>query len=331
MHRISFVIANYNYERFVARSIESALGVDWPHREVIVVDDGSLDGSRAVIESFGDLITTIFQKNAGQRVANNTGFAASSGDIIVFLDADDVVEPDFAREVAAAWSPGLSKVQVQMSRVDVRERPLSSFVPRIAAAPAPEQIRRWEMATGEYPTPPGSGNAYARSFLERFFPIGPEHDSFTDSTCLVMAPLLGDIVTVLKPLVRYRQHGANDSRLDSLEANFGREISRSLKRQQSSKTICAELGLATPVKRDLRRGRFLLQLRVASLRLTPKSHPFPGDRHMHILVDALRCPFGTGFEPASRRLLISIWTIATLVAPLQMARWLVGKRFGSVG
>ena len=329
MHRFSFVIANYNYERFVARSIESVLALDWPDREIIVVDDGSTDGSRAVIESFGDAITAIFQPNGGQRVANNTGFAASSGDIIVFLDADDVIEPAFAQEIAAVWNKRVSKAQVQMSRVDVDERPLDSFVPRLAAVPTPVQIRDWEAATGEYPTPPGSGNAYARSFLERFFPIGPEHDSFTDSTCLVMAPLLGDIVTVAKPLVRYRQHGANDSRLDNSDANFGREILRALKRQHSSQMICAELGMPAPPQRDLRRGRFLLQLRTASFRLAPRTHPFPGDGYLPILLDALRSPFGSGFEPASRRIMIALWSAATLLAPRQMARWLVQKRFGS--
>ena len=59
--RLSVVIPNYNYARFVGDAIDSALGLDWPHVEVIVVDDGSTDGSRAVIEAYGPRITALFR------------------------------------------------------------------------------------------------------------------------------------------------------------------------------------------------------------------------------------------------------------------------------
>ncbi|MFP3386244.1 glycosyltransferase family 2 protein, partial [Tritonibacter sp. SIMBA_163] len=84
----SVVIANYNYGRFLRQAVESALTQDWPHVEVIVVDDGSTDNSAEVIDSFGEAITAIFKENGGQREANNMGFAKSSGDVVIFLDAD---------------------------------------------------------------------------------------------------------------------------------------------------------------------------------------------------------------------------------------------------
>ena len=64
---------------------------------MIVVDDGSTDDSRRVIESYGDRVTAIFQENGGQAAAFNTGFAASSGEIVIFLDADDLLAPDAVR------------------------------------------------------------------------------------------------------------------------------------------------------------------------------------------------------------------------------------------
>jgi glycosyltransferase involved in cell wall biosynthesis len=106
--RFSIIIANYNYARFVHRAIESALALDWPNVEVIVIDDGSTDSSVGVIGGFESRIVFRSQANAGQRVANNLGFTLASGDVVVFLDADDVLKPAFAREVAAVWQPGIS-------------------------------------------------------------------------------------------------------------------------------------------------------------------------------------------------------------------------------
>lgn len=325
--RFSFIIANYNYQDYLARAIESALGQEWPSIEVIVVDDGSTDRSAAVIHAFKERIQAVFQPNCGQRAANNAGFARAQGDIIVFLDADDVLEPDFAREVAAVWTPQVSKIQVQMARVDAQERPLGSVIPALRRTPSPRQLREWARQTTEYPTPPGSGNAYSRAFLARFFPIGPEHDSFTDSTCLALAPLLGDVVTVLKPLVRYRQHGANDSNLMATPDRFGREVSRAMVRQRSVETILKLLALPAPPAGRLRRSRHLLQLRIASLRLRPDLHPMPGDNRLVALIDAAQGISGTGFYSIRKRWLALAWGVATLTLPLPIARRLVAYRF----
>lgn len=325
--RISIVIANFNYARYVARAIESALGQDWPAVEVIVVDDGSTDSSVEVIERFNRRVGIILQKNSGQRAANNAGFAASTGEIVVFLDADDVLEPGFAKAVASVWRPGVSKVQVQMRRVDGEERPMGSLIPPIDKAPTPEAIRRWTLETTEYPTPPGSGNAYARGFLERFFPIGPEHDAFTDSTCLALAPLLGDVVTVLEPLVRYRIHGANDSNLLAAPERFGREVGRAMLRQQSAKAICDACGASSPSVDNLRRSRHLLQLRIASLRMQPGSHPLPGDGRFVALLDTILSVARSGADPLGRRLLVAVWALATLAAPRPFMAALLKLRF----
>ncbi|WP_068084560.1 glycosyltransferase family 2 protein [Novosphingobium rosa] len=323
----SVIIANFNYGRFVGRAIESALDLDWPHIEVIVVDDGSSDESRPVIEGFGTRIKAIFQPNSGQRAANNAGFAASHGDIVVFLDADDILDPHFARAVASVWRKGVSKVQVQMQRVDAQERSLGSILPALAQAPAPDEVRRWSVEMTEYPTPPGSGNAYARDFLELFFPIGPEHDSSTDSTCLALAPLLGDVVTVLQPLVLYRQHGENDSNLFASPGRFGREVARAMSRQRSAESICDALGTPPPDKARLRSSRHLLQLRVASLRMDPSGHPLPEDNRRVALIDALHSVTRRGFDPLSKRLVVALWSIATLTAPRPLANRLVRWRF----
>ncbi|WP_095012483.1 glycosyltransferase family 2 protein [Tsuneonella mangrovi] len=325
--RFSFVIANFNYGRFLTRAIDSALGQDWEDIEVIVVDDGSTDDSKSVIDAYGEQITAIFQPNSGQRIANNAGFAHSTGDVVVFLDADDVVDPHFARAVAQEWQHGLSKVQVLMERVDAEERPLGSLVPPISHAPAPAAIRKWAAKTSEYPTPPGSGNAYSRQFLDRLFPLGPEHDGSTDSTCLALAPFLGDVLTIAQPLALYRQHGSNDSDLFADRKRFGREVGRAMLRQRSAERICEEAGVTGPEPDCLRLGWHLLQLRIASLRTDPHSHPFPGDTRPSMLYDCVRSILAGGFESPQKRILALLWSLATLFAPHDLAAALIRRRF----
>lgn len=325
--KFSVVIANYNYGRFIARAIDSALDLAWPEVEVIVVDDGSTDNSKEIIDAYGPRIQAVFQDNRGQRCANNIGFGRTSGDLIIFLDADDVLAPEIAAEVASIWYEGVSKVQVQMGRVDEHERPLGSTLPNLRKAPSPQDIRHWAMTTGEYPGPPGSGNTYARWFLEKIFPLDDAYDSSTDSTCIAMAPFLGDVATIMRPMVLYRVHGANDSNLLADDGHFGREVARAIKRLRAAQDACVMGGLIPPGPATLRHGVHLLQLRVASLRLRPADHPLPGDSRWAALIDAIRLPFRASFEPLGRRIVIAVYAALILTMPLGIARNMIRLRF----
>ena len=91
---VSILINNYNYERFLREAIDSALNQSYQPIRVIVVDDGSTDDSREIIASYGDRIKTILKENGGQASVFNQGFASSQGEIICFLDSDDLFRPD---------------------------------------------------------------------------------------------------------------------------------------------------------------------------------------------------------------------------------------------
>lgn len=101
---VSVVIDNYNYAGFLAAAIDSALTQTWPALEVIVVDDGSTDESRSIIASYGDRITAVLQENRGQAAAFNAGVARARGEVICFLDSDDVWYPEKVARVMAAFA-----------------------------------------------------------------------------------------------------------------------------------------------------------------------------------------------------------------------------------
>lgn len=88
--RVSVIIAAYNAEAYIAEAIESVLGQTVPPFELIVVDDGSTDGTRGVLGRFGDRIIAMSQANSGQAAAVNKGLAMARGELIGFCDADDL-------------------------------------------------------------------------------------------------------------------------------------------------------------------------------------------------------------------------------------------------
>lgn len=90
---VSVIIPNFNYGRFLETTIESVLAQTYTNVEVIVIDDGSTDNSRLILDSYGSKIKTLFQSNQGQAVARNSGIAFSKGELIALLDADDYWEP----------------------------------------------------------------------------------------------------------------------------------------------------------------------------------------------------------------------------------------------
>lgn len=91
--RVSVIIPTYNRADFVREAITSVLGQDYPDLETLVVDDGSRDGTAAVVSGFGPAVQYVWQENRGVSAARNRGVAASTGDLIAFLDSDDLWLP----------------------------------------------------------------------------------------------------------------------------------------------------------------------------------------------------------------------------------------------
>jgi len=139
---VSFVIPNYNHARYLGDAIRSALAQTYPHIELIVVDDGSTDDSRSVVEYWiaehGERIRYIYQTNAGLSAARNTGVQAACGEYIALLDADDLVEQTYAERLLAALaqSPDADGVYCGFRFVDQDNQDLLRTERRTFAAEA---------------------------------------------------------------------------------------------------------------------------------------------------------------------------------------------------
>lgn len=91
---VSVIIPTYNSAAYLPHAIDTVLAQNYPNVEIIVVDDGSTDNTNDVLAPYQKNIRIIFQKNAGSAAARNRGIAEANGELIVFLDADDLLLPD---------------------------------------------------------------------------------------------------------------------------------------------------------------------------------------------------------------------------------------------
>lgn len=99
---VSICMPCYNAARYVGPALDSALAQTWPNVEIIVVNDGSTDGSGEILADYeGRGVKVIHQANRGQCAAANRAYGESSGDYIKFFDADDLLSPDFITQQMA--------------------------------------------------------------------------------------------------------------------------------------------------------------------------------------------------------------------------------------
>ncbi|MBE3119755.1 MAG: glycosyltransferase family 2 protein, partial [Candidatus Atribacteria bacterium] len=132
----SVVIPAYNVEVFVARAIQSALDQTEKPADIIVVDDGSTDGTAAVVRSFGGIVRYCHQRNGGASAARNRGIREARGAFIALLDADDEWLPShlavaaqvFEKHPELAWYCAGNRVQYRDGRSRDRRAPPETLI-----------------------------------------------------------------------------------------------------------------------------------------------------------------------------------------------------------
>jgi len=116
---VSVVIPIFNGERFIASTIESVSSQSYKNVEIIVVNDGSSDGTEEILKRYQDKITLLFQKNAGQSSARNYGIKKAKGQFIALLDADDLfVSNKLEKQMDLVWKYNLEMCCSEFETID---------------------------------------------------------------------------------------------------------------------------------------------------------------------------------------------------------------------
>jgi glycosyltransferase involved in cell wall biosynthesis len=214
---VSIIINNYNYDQYLKEAIDSALNQTYPHVEVIVVDDGSTDNSREVIASYGDRIVAILKENRGQASAVNVGYVASKGEVICWLDSDDLFHPEkVERTVKFLLNGNRLKRDIMVCH------PIELIKQDGTPSTDPVPLRLWPKRGVNYlpwaykyryipySSSLPSGVAVTRSLAQRVFPLPEGFPSGADNFLIRAAGMLGNVYTIGTPLAKYRVHGSNN-------------------------------------------------------------------------------------------------------------------------
>jgi glycosyltransferase involved in cell wall biosynthesis len=239
---VSVIITNFNYGRFVGAAIDSVLSQTCPDVECIVVDDGSTDDSRSVIEQ-RSRVRSLFKSNGGQAKALKAGVELARGDIIISLDADDYLFADACEKIVAAWKPGASclNFRLAVSGQSFDSWPVEKFLDDGHAG--------FLGVYGYYPSAPMSGNAFDAGYVRAFLAHGEHLDGDgVDAYLLYSAPFFGRVDHLDEALGFYRTHGENVSMTSGRKTvkNLGDHAYYQYWAQQNARRVARERGIAFP-------------------------------------------------------------------------------------
>jgi Glycosyl transferase family 2 len=312
---VSIVITSYNYDQYLGGTIDSALAQSYARTEVIVVDDGSTDTSREIINAYGAQCTKVFQDNRGEAAASLSGLRVSRGDIVLFLDSDDLLDRDAVEQIVAAWRPGCVKAQFYLRNVDSDGHPIGQRKPNIDFVPNAD-ISKCLFHYGYYPSPPTSGNAYARPFLLEVLPEAePSWRNGIDGYLNALAPLHGDVVSISAELGSYRVHDRNMSAWTGLTLKAVREgMLREIARERAIVSHAERHGIR--IKHALVTNiPAHCKARILSLRLDRPTHPIPSDTIPLLLALGIAAIWRFPHTSLRKRVGSTFGLLALLVAP----------------
>jgi glycosyltransferase involved in cell wall biosynthesis len=200
---VSVVIPTYNYGRYLAQALDSALAQTYPHVEVIVVDDGSTDDSAAVATKYGSPVRWYRQQNQGVSAARNRGIQEAKGELVAFLDADDAWHPDkLARQVALLLKPAVGLVYTGLHYIDAAGDILATDL----SGRRGRVLREHALLRGATVLAGGSTALVRRGCFERAGLFDPDLTTSADWDMWRRIACHYEIEVVREPLVYYRQH-----------------------------------------------------------------------------------------------------------------------------
>lgn len=208
MVKVSVVIDNHNYGRFLNAALDSVLTQVLDNSvavEIVVVDDGSTDDSREILNSYAPRVKSLYQARQGQATAFNVGFAAASGEIIFLLDSDDVFLPGKIAAVLDAFKdPKVVCVEHFLHDTDAHLVPVPR---RFPAWPARYALADYAAGRTEFTAT--SGLAFRRETLKKLLPIPQDLFYYLDDYLTAHALFFGEIANIPEVYGLHRMHGAN--------------------------------------------------------------------------------------------------------------------------
>ena len=321
---VSIAINNYNYSQFLRECIDSALKQTYQQGEVIVVDDGSTDDSISIIESYGNRIISVLKENGGQGSAYNEGYAKAQGDIIIFLDSDDVLFPDTVTKVVEAWLPDTAKVHFRLAMINDEGQEIGGLMSNFLHS---GDVRKIIEKFGCYGSPPGSGNAFSKSALEKCFPMPePEWRIAADTYPIMLAPFFGQVVTLNGIAGLYRIHKKQNHKskfvLNNNPSDPGVSVFRSYRSRQLIFKALVHFGL-TETQGFKFEAPANIKMRLISFRVSPLTHPVENETSLKILHDGFMAVLNWTDFPLKNRFLYMLWIIGVLFLPQSLAEEII--------
>ncbi|KKX24513.1 glycosyl transferase [Rhizobium sp. LC145] len=243
---MAVIVSCYNYARYVGRAIRSVQSQQCEVCELVVIDDGSTDGSWEAIAETGARAYRI--ENGGQRAACLYGLKQTEAPFVLFLDADDELLPGSLEIIVARLDGGVAKLQFPLKRINCDGQIISGPVPELQAFRG-RQLARRVLQTGAYATPPTSGNVFRRDVCSLLEEV--DYDKAVDGVILFAAPFFGDVVSLSEELGLYRVHDSNDSGFgDQLNPqSLRRDLHRFVDRMEHLRQILTRSGQASDLVR----------------------------------------------------------------------------------
>ena len=204
---ISIIIPTFNRARYVAQAVESVFAQTFTDLEVIVIDDGSTDGTRKRLASFSDSprFQYVYQANAGRSAARNRGIAKARGEFLLFLDSDDWLLPNALADLLqlAASHPSARMIGGQTQFVDKQGRQFASLSPTLEEGMAyPGLINeRFFLLPGAF--------VVRKAGLEKIGLFDSQVEPCEDYDFALRVALLGEVACADVPVVQHRMHGSN--------------------------------------------------------------------------------------------------------------------------
>jgi glycosyltransferase involved in cell wall biosynthesis len=218
--KISVVTISYNQAKYLWQCMDSVLNQNYPDIEYIIVDPGSTDGSREIIDSYDDRVIRVYEKDAGPADGLNKGFARATGNVLGFLNSDDVLQPNALRTIGDWFEshPTYDVVSGCGTFVDAEGKFLKSIVP--------SKLTPWLYAHGGVSVFQ-QGTFFRAPFFKKVGGFNLENKTCWDGELFLDMAIAGArFATIGADLAQFRLHAEGITGSGRLEEKYRKDSAR---------------------------------------------------------------------------------------------------------